>query len=66
MLYTLNSLTYNRQEFRDDNSELDIKEAQMFSSMSQAELRDHVIQNTNYDDYEQKEQSEVIIDQLHK
>lgn len=50
----------------EENSDFDEKEAHMFSSMSQAELKDQIIQNVNYEDYEQKSESEILIDQLYK
>ncbi|CAI2380107.1 unnamed protein product [Moneuplotes crassus] len=64
-LYTMNrggSKYVHTPEYND----IDEQEAQLFTSLSQAELKDHVIQNINSDDYDQQDQSEMIIQQLHK
>ena len=61
LLHSANS-KYSRQQY----TEFDEREAQLFSSMSQAELKDHVIQNLNSDEYDQKDEAEIIIEQLHK
>ena len=55
---------YSRHLHKEDTSDFDEREAQLFSSMSQAELKDHVIQNANMDEYEHKDQAEMIIEQL--
>lgn len=62
LLHSANS-KYSKQHHYPD---FDEKEAQLFSSMSQAELKDHVIQNINADEYDQKDEADIIIEQLHK
>ena len=49
-----------------DESEFDEREAQMYSSMSQADLKDHIVKNTNFEEHDQKDETQIIIDQLYK
>jgi len=64
-LYTMNRGN-SKYERTPGHQEIDEREAQLFSSMSQTELKDHMIQNINAEDYNQQEEADFIIEQLHK
>ena len=54
----------NMKQF--DESELDEREAQMYSSMSQADLKNHIMENTNFEDHDQKDETQYFIDQIYQ
>lgn len=64
-LYSMNK-NYSRHDRTPPHQEIDENEAQLLTSMSQAELKNHVIQQVNMEDYGERTQEEVIISQLMK